>query len=100
MPRTMPRGSKRAPRVTAGSANHISAGLSAPPVATTASASSNGRMPQAAATQRVGWALLRMKLSATANPAKPTVSGIVHHQPSSELKAMRPTARIAKQAKR
>ena len=48
VPTTMPRGSKRAPRVTAGSANHISAGLAAPPVAITASASSSGRVPQAA----------------------------------------------------
>ncbi len=51
---TMPRGSKRAPRVTAGSANQISAGLAAPPVATTASASSSGRIPQAPATQTAG----------------------------------------------
>src|SRR6476659_151519 len=96
----MPRGSKRAPRVHAGRANHISAGLSAPPVMTTASASSSGRIPQAAATQTAGRSLLRMKLSATANPARPTASGAIHHQPSAELKPARLTARIAKQARR
>ena len=83
MPIAMPRGSKRAPRVTAGSANHISAGLAAPPVETTAPASSSGIRPQAAPTQIAGWALPRMKRSATAKPAKPSAIGAIHHQPSS-----------------
>ena len=57
-------------------------------------------MPQAVATQTAGWALLRMKLSATANPARPASSGAIHHQPISPPTAVSASARIAKQPKR
>ena len=96
MPIAIPRGSKRAPRVTAGNANHISAGLAAPPVESTAPASSSGVIPQAAAIQTAGWADRRMKRSATPKPANPTRSGASHPQPSSGARATRPAARIAK----
>ncbi len=54
MPTAIPHGSKRAPRVTAGSANHISAGLVGPPLAITAPASSSGSTPQAASNPEPG----------------------------------------------
>ena len=84
MPTAIPRETKRAPSVTAGSANHIRTGLVGAAGGDTASASSSGRIPQAAATQSPGGSLLRMKWSATAKPAKPTASGTTHHQPTSE----------------
>ena len=67
--------------MTAGSANHISTGLAAPPLAITAPASSSGSAPQAAATQSQGRSLARMKRSATAKPANPAASG-ASHQPA------------------
>ena len=69
---TIPRGSKRKPRVTAGRANQTRTGLVAPPVTRTAAPSRAGSAAQAPATQTAGWALLRMKRSATAKPARPS----------------------------
>ena len=85
---------------TAGSANHISAGLSAPPVLITARARSRGVRPQAVTIQMAGCSLCRMKRSATTKPAKPTTSGSNHPQPSSGASAARPRARIPKQSER
>ncbi len=100
MPTTMPQGSKRAPRVTAGRANHISTGLVGPPLAITAPASSSGSAPQAAATQSQGRSLACMKRSATAKPANPAASGASQSQPIAGPAEASARARIAKQAAR
>jgi hypothetical protein len=54
VPIAIPRGSKRAPRVTAGIASHITTGLSGPPVATTPPKINAGDSAQAAAIHASG----------------------------------------------
>ncbi len=53
-PIVMPRLPKRAPRVTAGSAIHGSAGLACPPVSATLTAIISGEMPHDTAAHRSG----------------------------------------------
>ena len=83
VPKTIPRGSKRKPRVTAGSANQTSTGL----VGLAGDEHGERRAGPAAPPRRrrprpPGARLLRMKRSATAKPASPSASGSTHHQPT------------------